>query len=110
MTVRKIYDNEGIYSVSDIKELNLNSKILFETMILCNDATSSDKGATGDPTEVALVNLAHIYGLKEIVIRNEFKRLKEIPFDSDRKLMSTVHTIDNKTIMFTKGAFDVLFK
>lgn len=108
MTTQEIYV-DGSLIKSD--EIDLNNKVddyLLKAAVLCNDSTSVDGKELGDPTEVALVNLAHIYGLKEIVIRNEFKRLKEIPFDSDRKLMSTVHTIDNKTIMFTKGAFDVL--
>lgn len=108
MTTQEIYVDRSLIK-SD--EIDLNNKVddyLLKAAVLCNDSTSVDGKELGDPTEVALVNLAHIYGLKEIVIRNEFKRLKEIPFDSDRKLMSTVHTIDNKTIMFTKGAFDVL--
>ncbi|MGL4772173.1 MAG: cation-translocating P-type ATPase, partial [Clostridium sp.] len=61
-----------------------------------------------DPTEVALVNLAHKFSISELELRNSTSRLKEIPFDSDRKLMSTLHNIDGKHLMFTKGAFDVL--
>ncbi|MGL4572177.1 MAG: cation-translocating P-type ATPase [Clostridium sp.] len=108
MTTKEIYVDNALIKSESIDLLNPVEDYLLKAAVLCNDSTSVDGKELGDPTEVALVNLAHIYGLKELVIRNEFKRLKEIPFDSDRKLMSTVHTIDNKTIMFTKGAFDVL--
>ena len=62
----------------------------------------------GDPTEVALVNLGEIYDLDELDIRKDYPRTSEVPFDSDRKLMSTANKLKDKTIMITKGALDVL--
>ena len=110
MTTRKIYADEELF---DSENFNLENDIhnsLMRASILCNDSTSVDGKEIGDPTEVALVNLAHKYSLFEGEVRNTYKRLKEIPFDSDRKLMSTLHKIDNKYILYTKGALDVLLE
>ncbi|MEG1256810.1 cation-translocating P-type ATPase, partial [Clostridium sp.] len=108
MTTKKVYvDNKLI----DGESLNLNNPVenyLLNSSILCNDSTSSDGKEIGDPTEVALVNLGHKFSLDELSVRNNFQRLGELPFDSDRKLMSTLHSFDGKYLMFTKGAFDVL--
>lgn len=108
MTVKKVFlDNKLI----DGEELDVKEELanyLVTSSILCNDSTSKDGVEIGDPTEVALVNLGHKLSLDEIEIRNNYKRLEEIPFDSDRKLMSTLHNFDNKYLVFTKGAFDVL--
>ena len=110
MTTRKIYADGELF---DSENFNLKNDIhnsLMRASILCNDSTSVDGKEIGDPTEVALVNLAHKYSLVEGEVRNAYKRLKEIPFDSDRKLMSTLHKIDNKYILYTKGALDVLLE
>ena len=108
MTTKQIFvDNKLV----DSEELNLDNEVqnsILRASILCNDSTSVDGVEIGDPTEVAFVNLGHLYSLEETTVRNTYKRLKEVPFDSDRKLMSTLHVIDNKHIMYTKGAFDVL--
>lgn len=108
MTVKQVFvDNKLIDGTS----LNLDNSVenyLLKSSILCNDSTSKDGKEIGDPTEVALVNLSHKFTIDELDVRNKFNRLSELPFDSDRKLMSTLHNFDNKHIMFTKGAFDVL--
>ena len=108
MTVKKVFfDNKLI----DGEALDLKDELanyLINSSVLCNDSTSKDGVEIGDPTEIALVNLAHKLSLDELEIRNSYKRLQEIPFDSDRKLMSTLHNFDNKYLVFTKGAFDVL--
>ena len=108
MTVKKIFiDNKTI----DCEKINVNSPIesfLLNSSILCSDATSLDGNEIGDPTEVALTNLGHKFSINEIECRKAYPRLSEIPFDSDRKLMSTLHNIDGKYIMITKGALDVL--
>ncbi len=108
MTVKKIFiDNKTI----DSEKININSPLesfLINSSILCSDATSLDGNEIGDPTEVALTNLGHKFSINEIECRNNYPRLSEIPFDSDRKLMSTLHNIDGKYIMVTKGALDVL--
>ena len=108
MTTKQIFvDNKLIES----EEIDLNNPIhasIMRAAILCNDSTCYEGKEIGDPTEVALVNLGLKHSLCESDLRNTYKRLKEIPFDSDRKLMSTLHFIDDKYIMYTKGAFDVL--
>lgn len=108
MTVKKVYLDSKLI---DGEDLDLNDELtnyLVNSSILCNDSTSKDGVEIGDPTEVALVNLGHKLSLDEIEIRKSHGRLAELPFDSDRKLMSTLHKFDNKNLMFTKGAFDVL--
>ncbi|MDV4149321.1 cation-translocating P-type ATPase [Clostridium sp. AL.422] len=108
MTVKKVFlDNKLI----DGEELDIKDELanyLVSSSILCNDSTSKDGVEIGDPTEVALVNLGHKLSLDELEVRKSYGRLAELPFDSDRKLMSTLHRFDNKNLMFTKGAFDVL--
>ena len=108
MTVKKIFiDN----SIIDSEEINIDNDLqnfLLNGAILCSDATSVDGNEIGDPTEVALTNLGHKFSINEIECRKTYPRLSEIPFDSDRKLMSTLHNIDGKYIMITKGALDVL--
>ena len=108
MTVKKIFVDNKLIDSDKIDFKNSDSNFLLTSSVLCNDSTSIDGAEIGDPTEVALVNLGHKYSLNELECRNTYPRLKEIPFDSDRKLMSTLHEIDGKYIMVTKGALDVL--
>lgn len=108
MTVQKLYvDNRVLNS----NELDLNNSLendLLSMGLLCSDAVTTDGKEIGDPTEVALVNLGDLYNIDELDIRKEHPRLNELPFDSDRKLMSVVYNSNNKNIMVTKGAVDVL--
>jgi Ca2+-transporting ATPase len=77
---------------------------------LCNDSEITEKNEEiGDPTEVALLRYAEKRGIDYKEMREKYDRLSEIPFDSDRKLMSTVNSIDGNAIMFTKGGPDVVF-
>lgn len=108
MTTKKVYINHGLIDGETLDYTNPLHKQLLQAALLTNDSTSVNGSEIGDPTEVALVNLGHKLGLKEIDLRLEHERLEEIPFDSDRKLMSTLHLIDGQYIMYTKGAFDVL--
>ncbi|MCE5221172.1 MAG: cation-translocating P-type ATPase [Clostridium sp.] len=108
MTVQKIFVDNKLFDSDKIDSKNSDSNFLLTSSVLCNDSTSIDGAEIGDPTEVALVNLVHKYSINEIECRNTYPRIKEIPFDSDRKLMSTLHVIDGKHIMITKGALDVL--
>ena len=78
--------------------------------LLCSDATVSGGNEIGDPTETALVRLGESNGFDEDIVRNRWPRLTEIPFDSDRKMMSTVHKLDGGFLMVTKGAVDVLLE
>lgn len=108
MTVRKVYVDKKLINGSEISLDNKVQEYLIKNSILCNDSTSREGKEIGDPTEVELVNLGHDIEIDELNLRNEYNRLAEIPFDSDRKLMSTLHKIDGKNIMFTKGALDVI--
>ena len=76
--------------------------------MLCNDSKNTDGVEIGDPTETALINLGSKLGLDPEEIRTKYPRESENPFDSDRKLMSTKHTIENVPTMIVKGAVDVL--
>lgn len=76
--------------------------------VLCNDTTVTDEGFLGDPTETALVEYYIKEGGNYDEIRTKYPRFAEIPFDSNRKLMSTYHDIDGEAVLFTKGALDVL--
>ncbi len=96
-------------TVRDIYFLGEKSKDrLLDISVLCNDSYISKDKVLGDPTETALVTyyLKNNLDYNNIVSQN--KRLAEIPFDSERKLMSTVYNIDNKYKMFTKGAIDTI--
>ena len=77
---------------------------------LCNDSYINDEGKEiGDPTEVALIQFANKNNKDYQEIRDTFQREIELPFDSDRKLMSTVHTINEPKLILTKGGPDVMF-
>ncbi|WP_410208890.1 cation-translocating P-type ATPase [Fusobacterium sp.] len=104
MTVKKVYVDGKVLEASGLDKNKIVDNFILKESILCNDATKE----VGDPTEIALVNLADNYGMDLKEVKNSYPRLSEIPFDSDRKLMSTVHEIDNQIIMFTKGAVDSL--
>ena len=87
--------------------------LLANAMSLCSDAEFDTEVGTavGEPTECALVNYAEKLGLSKNVQKNEFVRIGEVPFDSGRKMMSTVHKMaDGSLIQFTKGAPDELLK
>ncbi len=85
-----------------------NQKRLLLYSILCNDSTNTNGKEIGDPTETALINLGSKYGWDPLEVRKKYARRSEIPFDSDRKLMSTAHWIDGVYTMVVKGAVDVL--
>lgn len=98
-------------SIVDDKKLNLSNKLeckLVYAGIICNDSSNKDGVEIGDPTEVALINFADASGTSWENVRNEYARLGEIPFDSDRKLMSVAYESKGEFKMVTKGAVDVL--
>lgn len=108
MTTQQVYLNHKLVDGNSLDYTNNLDRLLLQNAILANDSTHQGEQEIGDPTEVALVNLGQKLNLSEISLRSEYPRLSEIPFDSDRKLMTTLHHIDEKYVMFTKGAFDVL--
>ena len=110
MTVKKYYVNGEITNLQNIDIDNNETKLLVHGMILCNDATSIDGIQTGDPTEVALIDVGNKVNILKEDLNKEFKRVNEIPFDSDRKLMTTVNSYNNKYNIFTKGAIDSILK
>ncbi|KZL92257.1 cation-translocating P-type ATPase [Clostridium magnum] len=110
MTVQKAFVDDQVLDYDSLNHDKVLEKGLVLMALLCNDAVTVENKEIGDPTEVALVNLGEIYYLDELVIREQYPRLGEVPFDSDRKLMSTVHKFEEKYTMITKGALDVLLK
>ena len=75
-------------------------------MALCNDASIEGENRIGDPTEIALIDLAHEFKLKKDDLQKKYPRVDEIPLDSNRKMMTTVHLSNNKRVSYTKGALD----
>ncbi len=110
MTVEDYYVDEVCIKAEDI-DLNdpSQSRLLIGSM-LCNDSKNTDGVEIGDPTETALINLGSRLGLDPEAVRAKYPRESENPFDSDRKLMSTKHTMEGIPTMVVKGAVDVLLE
>ena len=89
---------------------NTDEAFLMMTAVLCNDSVINEEGAElGDPTEVALIAFSNKSNQPYGELRDEFPRIAELPFDSERKLMSTMHAISEKKVILTKGGPDVIF-
>ena len=108
MTVEDYYVDERRIPTGEINLKNENEKLLLRFSILCNDSSNTDGQEIGDPTETALINLGSNLGMEAMEVRNRYPRVSEVPFDSDRKLMSTSHEMEDGHIMVIKGAVDVL--
>ena len=112
MTVEKIFINSKIEDLEKIKDRDIDediNKLVYANM-LCNDTKISKDGTlTGDPTETALVDMAFKLDFDPSVY-DRTPRLNEVPFDSDRKLMTTVNEQNGKYIVYTKGGVDELLK
>ncbi|MBU5595738.1 cation-translocating P-type ATPase [Amphibacillus sp. MSJ-3] len=94
----------------DLSEWFREEKYLIDISVLCNDSYINANGTeVGDPTEVALINYSNKHGRSDQEIREKNKRIDELPFDSDRKLMSTLNDLDGERMMLTKGGPDVMF-
>ena len=104
MTVQKLYMDGEVLNTYDIDINNEGENLLLNSMVLCSDATDN----IGDPTEIALIDFVKKFDFNFLNIRSENSRLYELPFDSDRKLMSTLINYKNRKILFTKGALDSL--
>jgi Ca2+-transporting ATPase len=107
MTVVEAYVNNTYYKQNDFNKDNQNQelRLLASGMSLCSNATV-DEGLYGDPTEIALVVMANEFNMHKSVLETVCPRVDELPFDSVRKMMSTKHEFDGKTVVFTKGALD----
>ena len=110
MTVEKIFLNYQTINLEDVKNIDEDVKKLVYANMLCNDTKISKDGSlTGDPTETALVDMAFKLDF-DPSIYDQMPRVEEIPFDSDRKLMTTVNKVGEKYIVYTKGGIDELLR
>ena len=108
MTVEDYYiDGKRIAAAAVDVSDPAQSCLLYDS-ILCNDSTNENGVEIGDPTETALINLGKRYGVEAAEVRRLSPRKGEIPFDSDRKMMSTLHRVDGENRMIVKGAIDCL--
>ena len=108
MTVVKTYTLDNLKDISDERnqKANVDETELIRSFVLCSDASIDGGQDIGDPTEVALVVLGDKFNLEKNTLNSEYKRVGENPFDSDRKLMSTLNEEGNKFRVHTKGAID----
>ena len=112
MTVEKIFWNDATRDIKNIEDNEIDEELkkLVYANMLCNDTKISKDGSlTGDPTETALVDMAFKLDF-EPSIYDRTPRVEEIPFDSDRKLMTTVNEVNGKYIVYTKGGIDELLR
>ncbi len=108
MTVRKVCYNNNVVEIEKVKKDDCNELIL--NMILCNDARYQDDTFMGDPTETALLEFGHKFGFKKESLDKSFARVNEIPFDSNRKLMTTLNKVNDNFVQYTKGAVDEILR
>lgn len=108
MTVEDYYVDEKCIKAADVDVNDPSQSRLLISSMLCNDSKNTDGVEIGDPTETALINLGSKLGLDPEAVRAKYPRESENPFDSDRKLMSTKHTMEGIPTMLIKGAVDVL--
>ena len=112
MTVEKIFWNDATREARNISDDEIDeelTKLVYANM-LCNDTKiSSDGTLTGDPTETALVDMGFKLNF-DPSIYDRMERVEEIPFDSDRKLMTTVNKVGDKYVVYTKGGIDEILK
>ena len=108
MCTQKLYADDTLFDGQALLLQNDVHRLLLKAAILASDATEDESGSIGDPTEIALVQLGDYFGVEEVSYRDQHPRLGELAFDSDRKLMSTLHRLEDGPILFTKGAIDVL--
>jgi len=110
MTVKQLYTtSQGLYYRNDSSHNDESERLLIEGLVLCNDTIeNNDSDLVGDPTETALVAYAKLIGTNVKKLKEEAPRLFEIPFDSSRKLMTTINSVRGKEISYTKGAVDIL--
>ncbi len=112
MVVQHVYADHALLPAGALQERGREPLLhrIVLAALLCNDAQTTEKGRLGDPTEIALVDMGELAALDELAVRRDIPRTSELPFDSQRKMMSTQHRIDGETVMFTKGALDVLLR
>ena len=110
MTVEDYYIDGKRITAAAIDVTDPVQRCLLDYSILCNDSTNENGVEIGDPTETALINLGSQYGIEAEGVRKLYPREGELPFDSDRKRMSTLHRINGENRMIVKGAVDRLLE
>ena len=110
MTIEHYYVDGRDIPADQIDPANPLQEQMLKFSILCNDSTNVEGQESGDPTETAMVNLGDKKGISAQEVRDACPRSSEVPFDSDRKLMSTFHKMKDGYTMITKGAVDVMLK
>lgn len=109
MTVQEAFTfSDNLISIDDEAENTYEENLLAEAMVLASDATLEGENQTGDPTEIALLALADQWEMDRGNLQSEQPRVDELAFDSDRKMMSTLHKTGSEYILYTKGAVDNL--
>lgn len=110
MTITKVITGMKEKDLTEVVESNDHAnQLIVQAMALCNDSGYTAEGTPiGDPTELALTNYVNNYGSDVIALRTQYSRVDELPFDSDRKLMTVANKIDHEVRVFTKGAADQL--
>ena len=108
MTVCDAFLNGKIISAKEINADDQLHRHLIHGAILANDSSLADGNGIGDPTEYCLLEMVRSIGVDDQAVRDSMPRMDELPFDSDRKLMSTRNTVQGAPVIFTKGALDVL--
>ncbi len=107
MTVEKVYTSGQSKAVSALSPAD--DKLFLTGFVLCNDASIQNNSRMGDPTELALLDMGALVNYSREALEETYPRINEQAFDSDRKLMTTVHrTPEGEVIAFTKGAMDIL--
>ncbi len=108
MTVTEFYADQTHDKLEKLNTDHIVHKLLLGNLILCNDASYSADSKTGDPTEIALLAAGVAFNMQKETLEEQHKRVNEIPFDSDRKLMSTLNEYESGYYVLTKGAVDNL--
>ena len=108
MTVEACYIPGKSMEKAHIDTNDGDVQLLMKSSVLCSDAKIVNGEEIGDPTETALVSFVSDFQMDAEKIREEHERRSEVPFDSDRKLMSTVHEMEDEVLMIVKGAVDVI--
>lgn len=110
MTVQKYWLDEEIKEAMSFENATLQETLFLQALVLDNNSSVADQKITGDPTEAALLKWAEDLKINSRQIQKKYRRIHELPFDSDRKLMSTINKYDDKKYLFIKGAPDNLIK
>ncbi|MEG2543672.1 MAG: cation-translocating P-type ATPase [Longicatena sp.] len=110
MSAQQVYRNNELIDAQNMNEASPLDRMMMLGFALCCDAQTTESQRIGDPTELALVDLLEVYHIDELETRKKYQRIDENPFDSERKLMSTLHLIDGKNTLLLKGACDEILK